>query len=163
MKKITKLRICDWSLLVVTVAILISGIQLEVTDCAGMVPVWIHIVIGLLFMAGIAYHIFLHFGKSDWFARFRMQKSQFTRILWWVWLLTLVSGIVACIHWSVTYAHSPIGGIHGKIGFIMVAMAVGHICKRIKFFKGQNRKKFITVARIQYLSKTGRLSFMKFG
>lgn len=135
MKKIEKLRICNCSLLVLTVAILASGIQLEATDSAGLTPVWIHVAIGLAFMAVVAYHVFLHFGKSNWFSRFRKQKSPVTRILWWVGLITLLTGLIAWIHWLTTFTHAPIGGVHGKIGFLMIILAIGHICKRIKLFK----------------------------
>lgn len=135
MKKIEKLRICNCSLLVLTVAILASGIQLEATDSAGLTPVWIHVVIGLAFMAVAAYHVFLHFGKSNWFSRFRKQKSPVTRILWWVGLITLLTGLIAWSHWLKTFTHAPIGGLHGKIGFLMIILAIGHICKRIKFFR----------------------------
>ncbi len=51
MKKITKLKICNWSLLALTIAILISGIQLEATHSIGLTSVWIHILIGVLLWA----------------------------------------------------------------------------------------------------------------
>ena len=139
MKKSTKLKICNWSLLALTVAILISGIQLEATHSNGLTPVWIHILIGVLFMGMATYHVYLHFGNSNWFSKFRKQKSQVTRILWWVALVTLITGIVAMIHWVTTFTHAPIGGVHGKLGFLMIILSIGHIAKRIKFFKGKKR------------------------
>lgn len=135
MKKITKLRVCNISLLLLTLAILASGIQLELTGSNGMIPVWIHIAIGILFVTLVIYHIFLHFGNSDWFSKFKKQKSPVTRILWWLFLATLVTGIIAVIHWLLSFTHSPIGGIHGKIGLLMIIFAIGHIFKRKKFFK----------------------------
>ena len=134
MNKIAKLKTCDWSLLLLIIAILTSGIYLEATDSSGFTAVWVHIIVGLLFFILIACHIFLHFGNSNWFARFHKLKSQFTRILWWVSLITLISGIVACIHWLVTFSHSPVGGVHGKLGFLMIILCFCHIWKRIKFF-----------------------------
>ena len=115
MKKIIKLKICNWLLLFLTVAILVSGIQLEATHSSGVVSVWLHIAIGLLFMALAAYHIFLHFGYFNWFSKIRKQKSQVTRILWWVALVTLISGVAAMIHWTTTFTHATIGGVHGKL------------------------------------------------
>ena len=138
MKKVTKLRTCDWGLLFLTIAILVSGVQLEVTHCNGLVFVLIHIVVGLLFMFMATYHIYLHFGYSNWFAKFRRQRSQVTRILWWVSLISLITGLVAMIHWTITFAHAPIGGFHGKLGFLMIILSVGHICKRAKFFERKN-------------------------
>lgn len=139
MKKITKLKTCNWSLLALTVAILISGIQLEATHSVGMTSVWIHIVIGVLFMGIATCHVYLHFGKSNWFLKFRKQKSQVTRILWWVALVTLVSGVAAMIHWVTTFTHAPIGGVHGKLGFLMIILSIGHIAKRIKFFRSKKK------------------------
>ena len=137
MKKITKLKICNWSLLAFTIAILISGIQLEATHSIGLTSVWIHILIGVLFIGMAGYHVYLHFGKSNWFSKFRKQKSQVTRVLWWIALVTLISGIVAMIHWVTTFSHAPIGGVHGKLGFLMIILSFGHITKRIKFFKNK--------------------------
>ena len=139
MKKITKLKTCNWSLIFLTTAILASGIYLEATDSSGRTSVWIHIAVGIAFFAFIAYHIFLHFGNNNWFSRFHKLKSQFTRILWWVSLATLITGIIAFIHWVMTFSHSPIGGIHGKIGFLMILLCTGHICKRKKFFKSRKQ------------------------
>lgn len=135
MKKIAKLKICDWCLLILTIAILISGIQLEATGSSGLTSVWIHIVIGLLFMVMATYHIFLHFGYSNWFAKIHKQKSQVTRILWWVSLITLITGIIATVHWMTVFYHAPIGGVHGKLGLLMLLLSTGHIIKRIGFFK----------------------------
>ena len=137
MKKILKLKICDWGLLFMTVAMLVSGIQLEATDSRGVTSVWVHIAVGILFFTLVAYHIFLHFGKSNWFSKFSKQKNQYTRVLWWVSLVTLISAGIAFIHWVTSFTHSPIGGVHGKLGFLMIILAIGHICKRIKFFKSK--------------------------
>lgn len=139
MKKITKLKICNWSLLALTIAILISGIQLEATHSIGLTSVWIHILIGVLFIGMVAYHVYLHFGRCNWSSKFRKQKSQVTRILWWVALVTLVSGVAAMIHWITTFTHAPIGGVHGKFGFLMIILSIGHIAKRIKFFRSKKK------------------------
>ena len=139
MKKITKLKICNWSLLTLTIAILISRIQLEATHSIGLTSVWIHILIGVLFIGMVAYHVYLHFGRCNWFSKFRKQKSQVTRILWWVALVTLVSGVAAMIHWITTFTHAPIGGVHGKFGFLMIILSIGHIAKRIKFFRSKKK------------------------
>ena len=140
MKKITKLKVCNWSLLAFTIAILISGIQLEATHSNGITSVWIHILIGGLFMGMAAYHVYLHFGRSNWFSKFRKQKNPVTRILWWVALVTLVSGVAAMVHWVTTFTHSSIGGVHGKLGFLMIILSIGHIAKRITFFKRKKKK-----------------------
>lgn len=135
MKKITKLRFCDWSLLIFMAAMFLSSIQLEISHSRITEYVWIHIGLGGIFMGLAAYHIYLHFGKSDWLSKFHKQKNNVTRILWWLYILTLLTGIIAFIHWIGTYTHSPIGGIHGKFGLLMIILSIGHLIKRIKFFK----------------------------
>lgn len=137
MKKIVKLKICNWSLLPLSIAIMISGIQLEATQSSDTTSVWIHIAVGILFSAMVLYHIFLHFSNSDLFSKFNRQKSRLTRILWPVSLITFISGIVAGIHWLGTFTHAAIGGIHGKFGFIMLILSTAHICTRIKFFRSK--------------------------
>ena len=134
MKKSQKLKICNWTLLITTIAILVSAIELEVTDSRATTDVWLHILIGLTFSGLVGWHIYLHFGQTNWAKKVSQQKKQLTRILWWIFLLTFISGIIATIHWLDCYIHSPIGGIHGKIGFLMIALSIGHICKRYKFF-----------------------------
>ncbi|MBD5236341.1 MAG: DUF4405 domain-containing protein [Bacteroidales bacterium] len=135
MKKLTKLKICNRSLLLATFAVLISGIELEVIHSNGSLSVWIHIILGLLFMCLVGIHIYLHFGKSNWFARFSKLRSQATRILWWLTLITLITGIATTVRWIVTNTHSPLGGIHGKLGFLMIILSIFHIAKRFKFFR----------------------------
>lgn len=134
MTKKTKLKICDITLLPLTLLMLASGVQLEVMHGGGLVWLIVHIILGLIFMGFVGWHIFLHFGSSDWFARFHKLKSQFTRILWWVGLLTLVSGIAVIFQWCIHFGHSPLGGIHGKLGFLMILLIIFHVAKRYNFY-----------------------------
>lgn len=135
MTKIGKLRLCDRMLVFATAFILASAIQLEATDSRSIVWALIHMIIVSLFFANVVWHLYLHFGWKLWVQRFRKQKSVVTRCLAIFALLTLISALVALFHWIGTYTHSPIGGIHGKIGFVFIALAIGHTVKRIKFFK----------------------------
>ncbi len=96
--------------------------------------VWLHILLGVIFLSACAWHIFLHFGVNNRIVRFSKSKKVPLRVLWWPYLITLVSRVIACVHWLVTFAHSPIGGVHGKIGFLMLAFAIGHVVKRWKFY-----------------------------
>ena len=137
MKKIIKLTLCNWNLLIASGAVLISGIQLELIHCSSRLSVWLHIIIGLLFMGLVGAHIFLHFGKSDWFAKFNHIKSRTTRIMWWTTIITLITGLATSVRWIVTNAHSPLGGIHGKLGFLMIILSIFHIVNRFYFFKSK--------------------------
>lgn len=71
MIKAKKLKICDWLLLVATVVILASSIQLEATGSRAVVWVCLHIIVGCLFFANIIWHLYLHFGWKLWLQRFR--------------------------------------------------------------------------------------------
>lgn len=135
MSKIEKLRLCDWVLVFATAFILASGIQLEVTDSRSIAWVLIHIIIGSLFFSNMVWHLYLHFGWKSWIQRLQKQKSPVTRWLAIFALLTIISTFVALFHWIGTYTHSPVGAIHGKIGFVFITLAIGHTVKRIKFFK----------------------------
>ena len=139
MTKAKKLKICDWSLLVATIAMLASSIQLEATGSRAIVWVWLHIIIGCLFFANIIWHLYLHFGWKSWLQKFRKQKSFITRWLAVFAFLTIISAIVASAHWIGSWTHSSLGGVHGKIGFIFIAIAIGHTVKRINFFKNKRK------------------------
>lgn len=139
MTKAKKLKLCDWVLLVATVMMLASSIQLEATGSRAVTWVWLHIIIGCLFFTGITWHLYLHFGKKSWLQKFRKQKSPATRWLAIFAVLTIISALVAFFHWAGSHIHSPIGGLHGKIGFIFLAIAIGHTVRRIKFFQKQKK------------------------
>lgn len=139
MNQAKKLKVCNWGLLVSGLLILASAIQLEATGSRGVAPVWIHVAVAAVFSLLVLWHVFLHFKRSNWFAKFQKLKKPATRILWYLYCLMLVLGIAAFIHWITSCHHSPLGGIHGKIGFIMIAFAIGHTVKRIRFFRVSKR------------------------
>ena len=134
MIKAQKLKICDWTLAILLPIVLISSIQLEATSSRGFFPVIFHIIVALPFMSLVVWHISLHFQWKKWLTKFSKLKVP-TRILWWLYILTFISGVATFIHWIIENEHSPLGGVHGKIGFLMIAFAIGHTIKRIKFFK----------------------------
>lgn len=134
MKKITKLKICDWSLLVVTILALASSIQQE-CRWLGMGFVWLHIVLGIVFFLLIGWHLQLHFQWNNWFVRLKQQKSHVTKWLAAFGALTFLTAIVATVHVLNTLEHTTLGGVHGKFGFVFIALAIGHTVKRIKFYK----------------------------
>lgn len=134
MIKAQKLKICDWTLAILLPIVLISSVQLEVTSSGGIVPVIFHIIVALPFMCIIVWHIFLHFQWKKWLIKFSKLKA-LTRILWWLYILTFVSGVITFIHWLIENEHSPLGGVHGKIGFLMIAFTIVHTIKRFEFFK----------------------------
>lgn len=135
MKKAIQLKVCNYTLLFLTLAALASGIQLEATHSQGICPVWLHIAVCLAFIATVVWHLYLHFKWNAWIKRLRSQKSHVTKWLAIFGIMTFITAIITFIHWGTTYEHSPIGGVHGKLGFVFIALSIGHTIKRIKFFK----------------------------
>jgi hypothetical protein len=135
MKNASKLKLCDWALLPVMSLILASGIQLEVTGGAERWAVWVHIALGLVLMALAIWHVYLHYRRSNWFARFSRNRHVATKILWWLFVVTALTGIAAMIHWFDGYSHSPLGGVHGKLGFAMAIVAVLHVVRYFGFYR----------------------------
>lgn len=76
MTKATKFKICDWLLLVATVVMLASSIQLEATGSCAVIWVWLHIIIGCLFFASIIWHLYLHLGWKSGYISFVNRHHQ---------------------------------------------------------------------------------------
>lgn len=121
-----KLKLCNKSLGLTLLLMLASGIQLEVTSGKYGWSVWAHVILGIVLTGLSLYHIFLHYRFSNWFSRFVINRNAATRILWWVFLLTVVTGMAVTVKWLTGSGHTTLGGVHGKIGFLMVIVAVVH-------------------------------------
>lgn len=124
---------------------IISSVLLECLHGAsafGIEPsVWvaIHIIVGLLWSANVLYHLYLHWGSiSQWPKKFRSLKSKLTMCLTWLMVAILVTGIISTITIVMGLGHTPIGGIHGKIGLLAMTLAIFHLLKRWKWFKNRN-------------------------
>ena len=102
MKFLAKLKICNWSLLIASVMMLASSIQLEATRSRSALFVGIHVFIGLIFCVLVLSHVYLHFKVSNWFLKFNKLKKTVTRILWYIFLLTIILGLATLIHWLIT-------------------------------------------------------------
>lgn len=142
MKKITKLKICAWVLAALTVVMLASGIQLEINPAGLPLWVWLHIVFGTAFFVLIFWHLALNRPavRMMWRKPKINQPKKGTRWLGAFFLLTLISAVIATVHWCINPGHSTIGGIHGKIGFVFIVMVIVHTCRHSGFF-GLGRQK----------------------
>jgi len=136
MAKCSKQKICNWTLMIVSVMMLISSIQVE---CwwLGMTLIWLHIGLGILFYVLIGWHLQLYLQKHNWFVGLKRQKSHLTRWLAVYGFLTLLTAIIATVQMFITWRSTAIGGWHGKIGFIFAAFAIVHIVERIRFYQRQ--------------------------
>lgn len=130
--KQSKMRLCDFMLIGLTIITLASSIQLEVTQCSSVSWVWFHLIIATAFIALIVWHLYLHFQNRNWFKMLSLQKKPVTRWLGIFCILTIISAIIAFLQWLTVYSHTTIGGIHGKIGFIFIALCIAHTIKRLK-------------------------------
>ena len=144
MDKKTRSRICNWSLLVLAILMLASGIQMEATAGTEFLgisfPVYMvfHVIIATLMTAAVIWHIWLHFSWKEWVKRFSALKRADTKILAIITALVLVSGIVALLVLLFNgMQHNGLGGVHGKIGFIFIAIGIYHIVRRVRFYKNR--------------------------
>ena len=142
MGKKVQSRICNWSLLVLAILMLASGIQMEATagtDFLGIsFPAYMvfHVVVAILMTAAVIWHIWLHFSWKDWAKRFAALMRVDTKILAIVAVLVIVSGLAALVVLLFNgMQHGTAGGVHGKIGFAFIAIGIFHIIKRIWFYK----------------------------
>jgi len=135
MKKITKLQMCNWSLLLLTVIMFASGLQLEINNTCERLWAWLHIALGLLYIGMIIWHISLHVTVATGNHKKHSDGSKGIGVVGLFFVLTFISGIVAMVHWIGSYFHSTLGGIHGKIGFIFIIFVLWHIHKYFRFFK----------------------------
>ena len=132
--KINKLRLCNASLMIVAIFMLISSIQMEALAGDSLLGIsfktltFIHAGIGMLMFALVAWHLYLHFGDLGWITK--LQKSpRLTKALAIFGALTLSSGIFILAYMLINFEHNAFGGIHGKIGFVFIALCVIHIYK----------------------------------
>lgn len=134
MKRAEQLKICNYLLLVITVVTLASGIQLEVLAGSSQFWVWAHVILGLLFYGFIFWHIYLHFKWRNWIKVLWKQKNENTLWMTATGILTLLTAFIATVGWLLSPDHSTIGAIHGKLGFIFIALVLWHIFKRKRYY-----------------------------
>lgn len=129
-----KFKICDWSLLLTTILVTVSSIQLEVLGGGSQTWVWVHIALTILFFALILWHIYLHFRWGNWPDKL-FGKQNLLRWMSVFGLLVIVSACMASAHWLSTFTHNGIGALHGKLGFIFLILVIIHAVKHRKFYK----------------------------
>lgn len=136
MRQLKKLKICDVSLLVAASVMLVSSVQLEVLSGEGLLWVWMHVAVGAVFLVLIGWHLRLHSPWKRWDSLLWKGKPAPMKWLAAAGLLTLVTAVPATAGWIASPVHSKIGAVHGKFGFLFVALAMWHTARRIRFYKG---------------------------
>lgn len=132
-----QLRLCNASLMIVAFFMLISSIQMEALawdslwEMSFETLTFIHAGIGIIMFLLVVWHLHLHFGNFGlkmWATK--LQKSpRLTKSLAIFGTLTLTSGIFILAYMLVYFEHNLVGAIHGKIGFVFIALCVIHIHK----------------------------------
>lgn len=93
-----------------------------------------HLIVCVPMLLFVGVHLWANCGKiTQWFAKIHRQKAQ-TQWLFWLSVLTFVSGVAAMVVYF-SHGHTPIGGIHGKIGFAALALMIWHTYRRLKWYK----------------------------
>lgn len=136
-----RLKKCNCSLLVLAPLVLASSIILEASHGEAVLGVrfniWVaaHIALAATFIALVFWHLKLNWGKiSGWPKRLSSRKSGAVKALSILCFLTAATGIVAVPVWLL-HGHTPIGGIHGKAGFIFLLLAILHTIRHRRWFR----------------------------
>ena len=110
---------------------LLSSIQMEACGGTGLwgipFPTWmyLHCILGLLMILLAVEHLYLHFGKKRWLMKLR-RLGGLSRWLCMVLALLAALSVIALGHTVVSMNHSPIGAVHGKVGFLFLALCLWH-------------------------------------
>lgn len=131
---------CNILLAIVAPLAVSSGILLEFLHGGAFSGIsfntWVyaHVLVSLMCMILISIHLRLHWGKlSEWNKKLHSLRSRNTKWLTVFALLVVVSGIIATLHW-LSDGHSGIGGLHGKIGWILAIFMIIHLFKKGKWY-----------------------------
>lgn len=146
MKKINRFKLCNWSLLILTVIALISGILLECLHGAPLCGIecsvftTIHIIVCIAFMVLVWWHLWLHWSKvGEWLHRIKSHHSPGFKLTALFFFLTFLTGLV-CIPLWIKCGHIGIGGVHGKLGFIAIILLLPHIKRHWCWYSGKKHR-----------------------
>lgn len=138
--KSEQLKWCNTALMLITLLVLISSIQMEALggdDLWGFsftALTFIHAGFGIVMFSLVVWHLYLHFGSLEWLKKFG-KSVWLTKALAIFGSVCLISGIFILIYMISTFEHNLFGAIHGKIGFIFIALGVLHIIKHREWIK----------------------------
>ena len=142
MNKKRKLKICNLALLIAALPVIITsialytGIGLRYNLCGITRPgaVAAHCFFAVIMLALVAYHLFLHFGNTNWWLKAAKLKSHVTTMLFRIAVINLICALAAFISYWFILGHNTICDVHAFIGFIFILIAIGHTLKRRKWF-----------------------------
>lgn len=138
--KSQQLKWCNVSLMAITPFMLASSIQMEALAGDDMLGIsffaltLIHASFGVVMFALVFWHLYLHFGNLSWLKRLGFSPT-LTKWLAGFGITTLASGIFILAYMLSYFEHNLVGAIHGKIGFVFVALAILHLLKNKSWIK----------------------------
>ena len=125
---------CNGALIALALLMLVSSIQMEALAGDGLFGIsfttltFIHAGFGVAMFSLVAWHLYLHFGGLQWLKK--LGKSvKLTKALAIFGSVCLASGLFILIYMLSTFEHNLVGAIHGKIGFVFLALGAFHIAK----------------------------------
>lgn len=125
---------CNGALIVVALLMLVSSIQMEALGGDDLLGIsftaltFIHAGFGIAMFSLVAWHLYLHFGGIEWLKK--LGKSvKLTKALAIFGSVCLASGLFILVYMLSTFEHNLFGAIHGKIGFVFLALGAFHIIK----------------------------------
>lgn len=105
--------------------------------------IWLHIGLGILCSIIVFYHVFLHIRKTkNWLKWVFELNSKLTKWLVWSFGIAATTGFIAAVCFCFNMEHTPIGGLHGKIGLFAIILMICHLIKRWTWFKGCVNRQF---------------------
>lgn len=139
--KITKLKICNSTLIVTGVLTLASSVQMEVCGGSSIAGIsfptlmCVHFASGTLMFLCVFLHLHLHFGTRNWLSKIKRLPKRPTRILCVLFAIMIITSLLALVHTVPQFTHNPVGAIHGKIGFLFLIFCMAHTVKRLPWLK----------------------------
>ncbi len=143
MTKIEKLKICDWTLVVVLIFEIASSFIMEFKHGRDLLGIpsrsWtaIHIALSLGMFALMVWHLYLHYGFSGWWSKICKLKIALSKWLFAISAFVLTSGLIVSVYWLMHYrshVKKMVEIAHGKIGFLLLALCVWHIIRHFNWF-----------------------------
>ena len=139
--KITKLKICNSTLIVTGVLTLASSVQMEACGGSSIAGIsfptlmCVHCASGTLMFLCVFLHLHLHFGTRNWLSKIKRLPKRPTRILCVLFAIMIITSLLALVHTVPQFTHNPVGAIHGKIGFLFLIFCMAHTVKRLPWLK----------------------------
>lgn len=142
-----RLKTCNYALLATTLPVLASSVILEASHGNPVFHLpfnfWacLHIIAATIMSGLVTWHLKLNWGKvMEWKRRFSFQASKASKVLSMLIAATSLTGLISIPQWLL-HGHSIIGGVHGKIGFLFIIIAISHTFRHRKWFKKSGRRK----------------------